>query len=86
MFHNCSSLQYLAINFNTTKVTNMEKMFFSCKSLTTLNLSSFDTHTCSNFNNMFENNIYLEIYINRTKCANLIEKLPDYIYIHDINE
>ena len=80
MFNNCSSLKYLKINFNTQKVTNMEKMFFSCIKLTSLNLTSFDTTACYNFNNMFDNDIDLDLYIDKNKCSNLIEKLPEYVY------
>ena len=79
MFNNCSSLKYLKINFNTQKVTNMEKMFFSCIKLTSLNLTSFDTTACYNFNNMFDNDIDLDLYIDKNKCANLIAKLPEYV-------
>jgi len=31
------------LNFDTSKVTDMSYMFYSCRSLTSLDLSSFDT-------------------------------------------
>ena len=80
MFNNCSSLTNLKINFNTQKVTNMEKMFFSCIKLTSLDLTSFDTTACYNFNNMFDNDIDLDLYIDKNKCSNLIAKLPEYVH------
>ena len=61
----------------------MEQMFSSCTKLSYLDLSSFDTHTCTNFNNMFENDIDLDLFIDKNKCSNLIEQLPDYVHYHD---
>jgi len=39
--------------FNTSLVTNMDKMFYYCSSLTNLNLNSFDTSSVTNMNEMF---------------------------------
>ena len=41
-------------NFNTSKVTDMNGMFSSCKSLTILDLSNFNTSKVTNMNYMFE--------------------------------
>ena len=86
MFNNCSSLESLKINFNTTKVVNMERMFSSCVNLTSLNLSSFNTTLCNNFNNMFENDKDLDIYIDEKLCSNLINQLPGYVHPHGLDE
>jgi surface protein len=54
-FVGCSNLttiqgmQYL----NTSQVTNMEKMFYGCSSLTSLKLSSFNTSNVTNMSFMF---------------------------------
>ena len=40
-------------NFNTSKVTNMWRMFFNCTSLTNLDLSSFNTSKITDMSQMF---------------------------------
>ena len=40
-------------NFDTSKVENMEDMFWLCKDLKELDLSSFNTENVTNMNNMF---------------------------------
>ena len=40
-------------NFDTSKVTDMEIMFYYCSSLTNLDLSSFDTSSVTNMHSMF---------------------------------
>ena len=40
-------------NFDTSKVTDMSRMFFGMSSFTTLNLSNFDTSKVTNMNSMF---------------------------------
>ena len=40
-------------NFNTSKVTNMWRMFFNCTSLTNLDLSNFNTSNVTNMSDMF---------------------------------
>ena len=42
-------------NFNTSYVTDMYRMFYGCKKLTNLDLSSFDTSNVTNMDDMFEN-------------------------------
>ena len=86
MFNNCSNLAYLKINFDTKNVQKMEYMFASCIKLTSLNISTFNTSKCKNFNFMFENDEGLDLYVDNKTCENLIEYLPTYINIHDIHE
>jgi surface protein len=40
-------------NFNTKKFKNMAHMFDSCHSLTSLNISNFDTSSVTDFSFMF---------------------------------
>ena len=40
-------------DFDTSSVTNMSRMFYSCSNLTTLDLSSFDTSSVTNMSYMF---------------------------------
>ena len=40
-------------NFNTQNVTNMENMFYGCKSLLSLNLSNFNAKSINSMNTMF---------------------------------
>ena len=56
MFDCCFYLkQIVAIeNLNTSNVTNMTRMFFSCKSLTQLDVSNFDTSNVTNMRYMFD--------------------------------
>ena len=53
MFGGCKNI----INFihlpNTSNVSNMSYMFNACRSLTSLDLSSFNTSACTNMNGMF---------------------------------
>ena len=42
-------------NLNTADVTDMKEMFYSCKRLTTLDLSTFDTRKVTDMEGMFEN-------------------------------
>ena len=55
LFYFCSSLTSLSLNnFDTTQVTNMEKMFYNCE-LQVLDISSFVTNKVKSFSNMFQN-------------------------------
>lgn len=52
--HGISITEIEGLNYlNTSSVTNMEWMFNECKSLKTLDLSSFDTHQVTDMNTMF---------------------------------
>ena len=61
MFEACYGLKRIIglENFDTSNVTNMKEMFNYCNSLTTLDMSSFDTSRATNsdggLNNMFAN-------------------------------
>jgi surface protein len=50
---------------NTSEVTNMERMFFYCKGLKSLDLSSFNTSKVTNMSQMFYACVYLRtVYVN----------------------
>lgn len=55
MFQDCNKLTNLILgpNFTTAKVINMDEMFEQCRSLTTLNLCTFDTRNVKNMGWMF---------------------------------
>lgn len=57
MFENCENLVDLKLpkNFITSKVTDIRQMFKGCKSLTSLDLSGWDTSNIELMNNLFEN-------------------------------
>ena len=59
MFKGCRSLNYLELNFDTSKVTDMESMFEGCSSLESLDLSSFKTPKVQYMNKMFKDCINL---------------------------
>ena len=42
-------------HFNTSKVTNMSRMFYECTGLTSLNLSVFNTSQVTEIDHMFYN-------------------------------
>ena len=64
----------------------MQNMFVNCTKLTSLNISTFNTSKCTNFNGMFDNDQGLDLYYNKTMCSNLEIQIPDYVNKHDINE
>ncbi len=55
MFNGCQQLSSITFNSNFTggHVTTMEKMFYNCNALTSLDLSSFNTTYVTNMSNMF---------------------------------
>ena len=57
MFYNCQNIISINItNFNTSNVTDMQKMFFNCSNLTTLSdISKWNTDNVNNMNWMFFN-------------------------------
>lgn len=83
MFSNCNSLIELKIEFNTEKVHYMNSMFNSCSQLKELNICSFNTQFCNNFDHIFDG-CKLELYLNEKNCSNLIEKNPSNINYHDV--
>ena len=64
----------------------MQYMFASCTKLTSLDIRTFETSTCKNFTNMFENDQNLDLYYNMQTCSNMKETLPPYINGHDTSE
>ena len=57
LFRNFTNLQTITFgdNFDTSKVTSMNRMFQSCNKLTTLDVSQWDTSNVTNMISMFEN-------------------------------
>ena len=55
-FYSCSNLENIVgmENVNTSKVTNMEGMFYNCSSLKSLNVSNLSTSIVANMSSMFE--------------------------------
>ena len=54
MLQECKSLKKINLSsLNTSKVTDMNRMFFGCNNLEEINLSSFDTRNVTNMNEMF---------------------------------
>ena len=54
MFRKCSNITEINLsNFDTSKITSMNRMFTSCESLTLLDLSNIDTSRVENMENMF---------------------------------
>ena len=78
-------MEFLKLDFNTEKVQKMQNMFSSCLKLTSLNITTFNTSSCKNFDNIFLNDENLNLYIDSKMCQNLMEKIPDFIKIHDIS-
>ena len=53
MFSNCINLKKIEFNlflFNTSKVENMDSMFYECKNLNEIDLSLFDISKVKNMN------------------------------------
>ncbi len=74
MFNGCKLLSSITFNSNFTggHVTTMEKMFFNCNALTSLDLSSFNTTYVTNMSNMFngcKNLSALDLYPNFTMAG-----------------
>ena len=57
-------------------------MFANCLSLKTLNITSFNTENCLNFDNMFLNDENLDLYYKSKNCPNII--IPKYVNAHDV--
>ena len=81
MFNNCNSLGNINIKFDTHNVETMESMFNKCQNLTFLNLSSFNTIQCENFDNMFKNSGVETIIINIDNNNKLLRNIPQNIDI-----
>ena len=53
MFYNCLSLEKFSYSFNSFTVSNIEKMFYKCSSLTSINLKVFKTENAHSMDEMF---------------------------------
>ena len=55
LFNGCIHLEEINFPkaFNTSNATNMSNLFYDCKSLDNLNISSFRTNMVKNMSNMF---------------------------------
>ena len=65
MFKESSNVESILFSplIKTSSLTNMESMFMGCTSLTSLNLSNFDTYQVRFMNNLFQDCVSLE-YLN----------------------
>lgn len=54
MFKNAFASSITFDNFNTSKVTNMAEMFYSCSNIKKINVTNFDTSNVTNMNHMFD--------------------------------
>jgi hypothetical protein len=62
----------------------MKFMFAYCTNLEYINLLSFKTDKCRNFESMFEDfNANLTISVDREKCKNMLENIPSEITIKE---
>ena len=86
MFNNCTSLKFLKLGFNTEKVKDMQFMFSTCIELTSLDISSFDTNACQNYENMFLNDTELNVVIDSSISPDLRKNIPDYVNVTDIKK
>lgn len=61
LFYDATNMKTLtfAKGIDTSKIKSMFYMFSYCRSLVSIDLSSFDTSNCTNFNSMFYNCPYL---------------------------
>lgn len=83
LFHNCSSLEFLKLNFDTNKIKKMEYMLSSCTYLNSLYISTFNGNNSNNFLNIIENDEDLTLYINSSIYPILKEQMPNYIIVID---
>lgn len=71
LFENCSGLVKLQTTFNTSRVTNMKRMFAGCTSLSTFDVQRFDTTNVRNMSEMFLGCNMKNLYISDWKTPNL---------------
>lgn len=73
LFKDCENLVDLKLpkNFITSKVTDISDMFNGCKSLTSLDLSGWDTSNITKINNLFKNSGIKIIDISNWDLSNL---------------
>ena len=79
MFRDCISLTELDVsNFDTSKVTEMQSMFFYCESLTNLDVSNFNTSNVTDMHGMFRDcEILKTIYVGKGWNTSKIEDSED---------
>ena len=63
----------------------MSYMFAGCTNLKSLDLSTFSTISTLKFNNMFDEDEGLDLYINKNNCENLLRNIPEFIKVHDVS-
>ena len=87
MFSNCNSLTSLDLSkLITTSVSNMTQMFYDTTSLQNLDIRNFNTQYCSHFDKMFDGCYEnMTLTINKNKCSNIMNIIPDTVTINDIN-
>ena len=79
-FSGCSALEEIEgiANLNTSEVDDMRYMFHGCSSLTSLDLSGFDTHKVEYMNNMFLNCKNLKtIFVSDNFVTNVVKSSSD---------
>ena len=79
-FKDCTSLTTISgiENLNTEEVTDMQKMFYGCKSLTTLDLSGFNTAKVEYMDFMFCNcSNLVSIYVSESFTTNNVTYSED---------
>ncbi len=89
MFNGCSALKNINFgeNFDTSKVNDMTHMFNMCNVLEELDLTMFDTHSVTSFDDMFSSCFNLKTIKVTTEKWNLsntllsVTKAQDYTYI-----
>ena len=60
----------------------MSEMFMNCSSLKNIDLSSFETSKCENFDKMFEQcNKDLVVFVDDEKAPNMIEAIKNYVNV-----
>ncbi len=76
-FENLTSIEGLE-NLNTSEVTTMKRMFGGCSSLTTLDLSTFDTGKVTDMSYMFRGDgVLAEIFVSDTFVTDAVDNSDD---------
>jgi surface protein len=58
-YYNGNNLDYETANLDTSNITNMQNMFYSCTGLSSLNCSGFNTSNVTTMNSMFSGCRYI---------------------------
>ena len=70
--------------FNTKSLKNMDYMFSSCTSLTSLYIVWFNTLNVDSFTEVFEGDEDLELYVYPNDVQNLLNSKPYYVKFHRV--